>query len=99
MDEKTTVYGCWPGQTPLNFVFCRNPNGTTEGLHACFEGETWEAGICKPPAVKCTVGQVQVGVTCIDFPSHVIAVPINSCGFEISVVASVLLLNVLQCRS
>lgn len=89
--------GCWPGQTFWGF-WCRNPNGTNEAPHQCFEGEALVGDVCTPPPPLCTVGQVQIGVQCINFPTHRLVIPINSCGFEAKVANSVLTINVLQCR-
>ena len=89
--------GCRPEQKPWGF-FCKNPNGSTEPIHVCLDGETLRDGICLPPPHTCYVGQVQVGVTCIDVPAHTIAIPINSCGVDISFAAALLIVRVLQCR-
>lgn len=67
-------------------------------MHQCFEGEALVNGVCAPPPLRCTVGQVQLGVRCVDFPAHRLDIPINACGFEVKVVASVLTVTVLQCR-
>jgi hypothetical protein len=61
-------------------------------------GETWDAGICRPPAMTCVVGQAQIGVACIEVPAHTIAIPVNSCGFDISLAGALLIVKILQCR-
>lgn len=56
-------------------------------------------GQCFVPATRlpCHVGQAQVGTVCVEVPNHTIALPVDACGFDISLVGALLIVKITQC--
>ena len=96
----TPPLGCLTGQTVLGSGMCSSPDGTASQITQCVHGRVNVDGICRlPPADPlCKVGQAQVETQCFDIPAQTVAFPVNSCGFDVSMVGRLLIVKILKCK-